>query len=79
MEGEEPLEIFKDLIERLIKVNTKNKQQVALLQTEKDEAWQQYNIAMTEIQRMNEQTSTAIVEEYNSLKVFWQKVDDITK
>jgi len=79
IEVEEPLEGFKDLIERIIKANTKNQQQVALLQTKKDEAWWQYNIASTMIHRINEQLSTVIVTQYNNLKGFWKKVDGIAK
>jgi hypothetical protein len=60
-EMESPLAGFKDLVERLITTNTKNQQQVELLQKEKEDIQQQYHLARTDNQRIQEKTTTIMV------------------
>jgi hypothetical protein len=76
---ESPLVGFKDLVERMIKANTKNQQQVELLQKEKEDIQQQYHLAMTDNQRIQEQTTTIMVTEYNNLKGLRKNVEEVTK
>jgi hypothetical protein len=79
MEVENSLEGFKDLIERMIKANTKIQHQVTLLQKDKEDAQQQFNITSNEIQKIHEQTSMTMVTEYNNLKGFRQNVEKVSK
>jgi hypothetical protein len=78
-EMESPLVSFKDLVERFIKANTKNHQQVELLQNEKEDIQQQYRLAMTDNQRIQEKRTTIMVIEYNNLKGLRQNVEEVTK
>jgi uncharacterized protein Yka (UPF0111/DUF47 family) len=59
-EAHNPLEGFKELIERMIKTNTEYQQQVVTLQKEKEEVEQQHDLAAKEIQKTQEQMDTTL-------------------
>jgi len=52
---------FKDLTKRLVEANIENQQQVKLLQKEKEYIEQQYHLARTGNQRIQEQKTTITV------------------
>jgi hypothetical protein len=59
-EAHNPLEGFKELIDRMIKTNTDYQQQVVALKKEKEEVEQQRDLAIKEIQTTQEKMDTAL-------------------